>query len=306
MAAADNEHRLDRAALGMPAAAAAIRRAAASPGHLVLDGVFAQDEDLELLGEMRRFFALPASDPRKAAVDVTGRRSTHGWMPLYGEPAYQAGTLARVESFDCGRPTVDEPRAWPDLPGFREAVTACWERLSDTGFALLGDVARSLALPRGRLADVCRSQASSTMRLLHYPGGDGGRVRGETGISAHTDFECLTLLYQTAPGLELRDPSGRWTDAVASGRQVYVLFGDMLERFTNGRIRATAHRVRLTEQPRLSFVLFFAVDDGVTVSALPELLAAGESPRFRPVTQREHSERCLERAMRNRDALQRA
>ena len=92
---------------------------------------------------------------------------------------------------------------------------------------------------------------------------------------------------------------------MAAGRR-YVLFGDMLERFTNGRIPATAHRVRLTGHARLSIVLFFAVDDDVSVTALPELLAPGESPRYPPVTQREHSARCLERAARNRDALQRA
>jgi len=290
----------------VPALADAVLAAAAGPGYLVLEDVFERsDTDLRLLGHMQDFFALPDADPNKQSILVTGRKSTHGYMPLYGEPAYEAGTRARVESFDCGLPGRDEPGVWPALPGFRAAVTDGWRSLSDAGFSVLRAVSGALGLPADCLGGFCGTQATSTMRLLHYPGGVGTpESPGETGISAHTDFECITLLYQTAPGLELRDREGRWQRAPAGGRQVVVLFGDMLERFTNGRIHATPHRVALTREPRFSIVLFFAVDDGIRVGPLPELLEDGEIPRYARVTQRAHSTRKLTEATRNRDAQQ--
>jgi isopenicillin N synthase-like dioxygenase len=33
------------------------------------------------------------------------------------------------------------------------------------------------------------------------------------GIGSHTDYECLTLLYSTAPGLEVLNSAGTWVDA---------------------------------------------------------------------------------------------
>lgn len=296
--------RLGDPAGASPALADAVRAAAAGPGYLVLEDVFERcDTDLRLLEHMRGFFALPDADQRKQSILVTGRDSTHGFMPLYGEPAYEAGTRARVESFDCGSPWRDEARVWPAIPGFRETVADGWRAMSDAGFGVLHAVSRALGLPAGCLGGFCGTQATSTMRLLHYPGGETTPGSpGETGISAHTDFECITLLYQTAPGLELRDREGRWQQAPAGARQVVVLFGDMLERFTNGRMHATPHRVGLTREPRFSIVLFFAVDDGIRVGPLPELLEDGEIPRYARVTQRTHSARRLEEAARNRDA----
>jgi isopenicillin N synthase-like dioxygenase len=283
-----------------------IRDAASERGYLLLDNAFADsDADLRLLEVMRHFFALPADDPRKQAIDVSKRDIKYGWMPLFGEPAYQAGTRARVESFDCGRPRrgTDDPgyhSVWPAISGFEEAVREVWHELTDCGFAVLDALAAATGLPAGFLRERCADQDSSTMRLLHYPGQPHADA-GEVGISAHTDFECITLLYQTAGGLELCDPQGAWHDAAASGRQLTVLFGDMLENWTNGELRATGHRVRITPQQRFSFVLFFAVNDGVIVSPHPVFTGSGRPSRYAPLAQRAHSQQQLAAAERNRD-----
>ena len=141
------------------------------------------------------------------------------------------------------------------------------------------------------------------MRLLHYPGQSLPPAADEVGISAHTDFECMTLLYQTAPGLELCDRNGYWHDAPGGERRVVALFGDMLETWTNGVVRATPHRVRITRHPRYSAVLFFAVDDAVRVTPLPGFVPAGQASPYAPREQRTHSADRLQRAERNRDEL---
>jgi isopenicillin N synthase-like dioxygenase len=280
-------------------------------GYFCVDGILGRsDTHARLLAAMREFFALPDSDLRKRAIDVTGQPDTRGWMPLYGEPAYEPGTLARVESFDCGRPHREGDGAarpgnrWPDVPGFRGIVEEAWNELTVAGMAILEAIGHGLGPDPGFLVNRCSSQDLSTMRLLHYPGqrpGSAANDPANVGISAHTDFECITLISQTAPGLELRDPDGNWHDAPVGTDSIVVLAGDMLERWTNGAIRATGHRVRSATEQRFSVVLFFAVDDGVTISPAGLYMVAGDAPRYAPITQAEHSRARLGAAEMNRD-----
>lgn len=280
-------------------------------GFFCVDGALSRSgTHSRLLAAMREFFGLPDSDPRKQAIDVTGQPDTRGWMPLYGEPAYEPGTLARVESFDCGRPRRDgdDParpgNRWPDLQGFQGIVESAWAELTDVGMAILEAIGRGLGPEPRFLVEHCSSQDLSTMRLLHYPGPKPGSAANDpatVGISAHTDFECITLISQTAPGLELRDTDGSWHDAPVGPDSIIVLAGDMLERWTNGAIRATGHRVRSATEQRFSVVLFFAVDDGLEVAPADHYMRAGESPRYAPVTQARHSRARLKAAETNRD-----
>lgn len=295
-----------------PILRAALDRAMHTTGFLYLSEVFAGVEaSATLEAQMRSFFALADDDPGKRAVCVSGKTCKHGWMPLYGEPAYQPGTLAHVESFDYGRParSGDEPalgNRWPEQPGFRDAARSAWSILTSTGLALLEAIAVSARLERRYLADRCRDQDRSTMRLLRYPGGYSPLNERDVGIAAHTDFECITLLYQSAPGLELLDAGGHWRDAPAGSELVVVLFGDMLERFTNGTVRATGHRVRRSPHERYSVVLFFAVNDDVVVEPLPGFVGPGHPARYAPVTQPEHSAREIARSEAYRDQEPRA
>lgn len=294
---------------GIPAA---LERAARETGFLYLEHVFGDGTPAhDLDRHMRAFFALPDSDHRKQAICVAGKPVKYGWMPLFGEPAYQPGTVAHVESFDCGRPRRpgDDPSrlsVWPHLPGFRDAVRASWSCLTAAGNALLEAIATQAGIRREFLAERCSSQDLSTMRLLHYPARPSRLSTRDVGIAAHTDFECITLLYQTAPGLELKDVSGRWRDAPANPGQVVVLFGDMLERFSNGHYLATGHRVRTSPTDRYSVVLFFAVDDGVVVEPHPAFCGPQHSPRYDSVTQREHSAREIARSEHYRDEAARS
>lgn len=282
---------------------AALRAAIEGPGYAIVENLFAASGgEPAVLASMRSFFSLPDDDAAKQRINVQHRPDTRGWMPLGGEPAYEAGTRARVESFDVGRPG-DAANAWPDIPAFRERTEALWSDFSCAGLALMEAIAATCSLPRDAFRAHCNTQELSTMRLLHYPGQDVPPGDGDVGISAHTDFECMTLLFQTAPGLELQDREGRWCEAPAGGGRAILLFGDMLETWTNGRVRATPHRVRMTSYPRFSTVLFFAVNAGVTVAPLPAFAGAGDPSRYPALDQRSHSAERLRRAEANRDAL---
>ena len=292
----------------------AIRSACREPGFFRIHGTCIAQPLLEsLLSQMRRFFSLADDDPVKRAVHNRLTPGGNGWGPIGEEPAYQPGTTAHVESFDCG-PRISaygrhedpahygvHPSVWPELPGFHATVREYWDCAGRLGTALCEAFAEALGLERDFLATRCSERARRTLRLLHYPGRPGGTAPpGLVGIAAHTDFECFTLMYQTAPGLELTDVRGRWFRVPGEPDRFTVIVGDMLERWTNGTLRATGHRVALTPWPRHSVILFFAADPDQVIAPLPQFCSPDNPPRYDATTQVAHIERELSRAYRNR------
>jgi isopenicillin N synthase-like dioxygenase len=282
-----------------------IREACLTAGFFYVDHAF---EDKSIVGDtllqMDNFFGLDDDDVRKKEVSVSATNK-HGWTPMFGEPAYQPGTIAHLESFDCGRPFQSDGNSpkniWPDLANFRGDVRQCWNALTRIGDVVLESLALAAGVAPRTFGDRCDSYELSTMRLLHYPANNAPVAEKNVGIAAHTDFECMTLILQTAPGLELRDATGSWYDAPPDENRVVVLLGDMLERWTNGQFQATGHRVRNTNDSRYSIVLFFAVNDDELVSALPEFVSDDNPARHKPVGQRQHLNHEVKRAERYRD-----
>ncbi|MCG8378996.1 MAG: hypothetical protein MI865_05935, partial [Proteobacteria bacterium] len=265
---------------------ASVRDACAAPGFFFLERVFADPSIyINVQQQMRRFFSLPDDDPVKQAVRAEGSDSL-GWTPLHQEPAYQPGTVAHMEAFDCG--VDDTANTWPELADFRRDVIRYREALTSTADAVFELLAEAAGIERGFFVDRCRTQSLNTLRLIHYPEDDLPDSATDVGISAHTDFECITFISQTAPGLELTDVAGNWYDAPSDDRQIVVLLGDMLERWTNGHYKATGHRVRNTPQRRYSTVIFFAVDEDVVIEPLPRFVGRTKPPQFGPTTQAAH------------------
>lgn len=114
-----------------------------------------------------------------------------------------------------------------------------------------------------------------------------GRIHWRAG--AHTDWDCITLLYQRPhqAGLEccsnprtLRTEGGaRWTpvDPIEGG--IAVNIGDMLARWSNSRLYSNLHRVRMpTEEEcgtsRYSIAFFAQADKAALI----------ESPGHEPIT----------------------
>lgn len=268
-----------------------------------------------LLARMGAFFDLPDDHPVKRAVHRDRNAGANGWTPTLEEPAYEAGTIAWVESFDCvlARERIARlpeaarkgvrPSIWPQIPGFREIVRSHWDALIAAANRIFPLISALLQQETSFLAHRASSQALNTMRLLNYPRYPGVVNEVSKGISAHTDFECITLIHQTAPGLEVQTPAGEWIQAPVRPGQWTVLIGDMVERWSNGAFRATPHRVPTTSWPRRSVVMFMAADPGVEVRPLQAFVDAHNPARFEPVTQDDLIRAAMARAEANRRAM---
>ena len=248
----------------------------------------------ETIDAMQRFF----SSPGAVKEAVRTRRGDEGWMPSLSEPAYQPGTVANVESFDITRGLIagDIPGFWPEVDGFESAARACWHTLLSIADPLLAVIGHAAGLGPNFLPERCSSRELNTFRLLRYPAESRPVDDHEVGIAAHTDFECITLLYQSAPGLELRNVDREWLDVIDTRGRLIVLLDDMLEVWTNGALQATGHRVRRSPIERFSIVSFIAANDDVRVAPLPQFVSAERPAGYPEVGQNEHIEREISRA----------
>ena len=88
--------------------------------------------------------------------------------------------------------------------------------------------------------------------------------------AAHTDSNFMTLLAPDgASGLQARSRDGGWTDVPPHEHSLAVNFGQVLERWCGGRIKATEHRVIVTGQERYSIPFFYEARADAEISPLP-------------------------------------
>ena len=263
----------------------------------------------EVFVQARRFHDLP--DDHKATALDRAQGAKRGWIPLGTEPAYEAGTIARCESFDLAMELPGESstqfgglgaNVWPDdLPGFQETIYTWYLDARTASRQLFVAFAEMYGLEPDTFTRMESERASSMMRLLRYPPHDGNTADHVVGISAHSDYEGFTLMSQTAPGLELLTVADEWVKPPVLQDRFIVIVGDMLERLTNGRLRATRHRVTDTEWERFSLILFNAFDADAVIAPLARFCTPDNPARYEPTTQVDHINGQVSAAVANLD-----
>jgi isopenicillin N synthase-like dioxygenase len=258
---------------------------------------------------MRAFFALPLADKEALAIGNSpchrgyvgfGRETLEG--ALGGdEDAIGTGLAGDLkETLDTGaehaldHPEVlagtplHGPNQLPDLPGFREAWTAYRVAAAEAVLRVQRGLAMALGLVPEFFEDeeTCPGETMLHLRLVHYPPMDRlTPAAGQLGCGVHTDYGTVTVLADDGVGgLQVRQRNGAWTDVVIPDEQLVVNLGDLMAIWTNDRWVSNPHRV--VNPPgvdRYSAVLFVTPPFHLRIETLPTCLAAGESPRHRPL-----------------------
>ena len=239
-----------------------------------------------LVARAKAYFALPTATKMQSYIGLSQNHS--GYVPV-GEEQFAQGSVDLKEAFDVnldyllptGHNPLLGPNLWPEMAGFQDDVQAYYRHVTGIGSALFRSFALALGLAETHF-DALTSHAPSQLRLIHYPHDDTACDR--PGIGAHTDYECFTLLFATAAGLQIVNKQGEWIDVPLIDGTMIMNIGDMIEILSNGRYVATRHRVKKVVEERYSFALFHACNyDHVIVPVVQN-----EVPLYAPLKCGEH------------------
>lgn len=276
--------RIDASALidpkhpGHAAARDAARFGASDVGFLTVHNTpIATETIAEVIAQYRAFFHLPAA--HKAAYDMARTGSNRGWGAAGSEQVDPDANPDYKQVFDCGLELAEDdpvsalrlpayaPNLWPDTPPDFAPVLQAYYR-GATAFAL--ELLCAVADAAQADGDYFRDKFTRPMALLRgnfYPERPYWATDKDFGIATHTDYGCLTLLATDgSPGLEVRKRGGGWIPVTAPVGEFVINFGEMLEIWTGGRIKATPHRVLGPTQERVSVPLFFNPNHDAIVS----------------------------------------
>mmetsp|Transcript_116373 Transcript_116373/g.336126 ORF Transcript_116373/g.336126 Transcript_116373/m.336126 type:complete len:404 (+) Transcript_116373:133-1344(+) len=230
------------------------------------------------------------------------------WKDLMNEACYNRGYFQKRQcieqrhlrfswSEDLKR-TIEHDKAFvPDdrcMFGMSDGVLRA-KRVDWDDLAWVVEEYRALKLPtvalfENELRPLCTQEADSSglgakilsgrekwsgSALRHCFYWDGG------SCTDHTDYGILTIQNSTHSGLEANF-NGEWVSIEPPPGCLVILAGDMMERLTNGHIKACLHRVRIDKasEPRKagttrrqSHIMFLQPDTDTVIAPLPQFLS---------------------------------
>ena len=219
----------------------------------------------------RRFHALPESHKRAIELNTFHR----GYVP-FAASTDRTSTLGEAkkpnlsESFLMLRELPEDhpdvrdgiylagPNQWPTEPAaFQDVITEYNSAMAT--FAV--QIIRAIDLALNAEGQIVRwfDEPTTWLRLLHYPPQDPTAPEDEFGSAPHTDFGAITLLAQDdVGGLSVSTPEGSWADVTPLPGAFVMNVGDVLHRWSGGRLISTPHRVtNRSGKERYSIPFFF-------------------------------------------------
>jgi len=287
---------------GDEAAAAAMWEAATTVGFFqVVNHGVPQSEIDAAFKSSADFFELPQEAKESASPFAPEANSGYEFMK---QVRPSTGTADQKESLQITARQGAMDGRWPQEPPELEGVA---HRLLDSVLTLGRRILTLLeqrACPKLESGTLSRAhtlwgpQGQCTLRMLHYfpmepetlktlTADDQGGKQWRAG--PHTDWCCVTLLFQRpgGDGLECApNPKvgGPWLKVPPQEGAIAVNIGDMLSRWSDGRLLSNLHRVRLPTpaecsppKSRYSIAVFLQADkDAEIKSEKHPTITAGE------------------------------
>ena len=216
----------------------------------------------EVLAQAKDFFAQPSAT--KLQIDITQTRHHRGYGAIATEQLDPSKPSDLKETFDMGlHLPADHPEVLAEKPlrgPNRHPSIPGWEALMEQHYLDMQALAQTLLRAMTLALDIDSnffdsrfSEPVSVLRMIHYPPRHTASSEEQQGAGAHTDYGCITLLYQDAAGglqvrdaaggLQVRNVKGEWIDAPPIEGTFVVNLGDMMARWSNDRYLSTPHRV---------------------------------------------------------------
>jgi isopenicillin N synthase-like dioxygenase len=216
----------------------------------------------------REFFSLNEAQKQEIAVDQTQR----GWMrkgltqlegsvsPDVKEVFFWGREVAADDPDVVGKLPLVAPNQWPDasLPHFKQHILEYYQEVMSLGLRLLEYIALGLDQNPNTIHRKYRKPLGRGQLVYYPPISDDELANNAYSAAPHTDFGVLTILLQDSlGGLQAKHQNGQWIDLPPIDGSLVCNVGDLLERWTGGRLPSTIHRVlNSSGKERLSIPIF--------------------------------------------------
>ncbi|MEO7766798.1 MAG: 2-oxoglutarate and iron-dependent oxygenase domain-containing protein [Ferruginibacter sp.] len=197
---------------------------------------------------VQEFFSLPLEQKRKYEIpELSGQR---GYTSFGKEHAKGSEAPDLKEFFQYGQTPRDnyKEEEYPpnvlvkEVTGFDKTFADAYRAFEQSGTTLLRAIALYLDLEENYFDEYVHN-GNSILRAIHYPpitNEPKSAIRAEQ----HEDINLITLLVgASADGLQILNKQNEWVGVTSLPEQIVVNVGDMLQRFTNNKLKSTTHRV---------------------------------------------------------------
>ena len=211
--------------------------------HGVSDSLIA-----DLYTYSQAFFSLPSV--QKKSYEIAELAGQRGYTSFGKEHAKGSEAPDLKEFFQYGqtpRENFIEEQYPPnvivnDVAAFNDTFQAAYRAFEKSGTALLQAIALYLGLEE-HYFDQFIFNGNSILRAIHYPP-ITNEPKSSIRAEQHEDINLITLLVgASADGLQILTKQNEWVGVTSLPEQIVVNVGDMLQRFTNNKLRSTTHRV---------------------------------------------------------------
>ena len=273
-----------------------LTKAMETVGFVYLENVpgYTKEVEEDLHKAASWFYSLPLDEklrlsPKKWNKDAAG--VYRGYVPInvvegHLREQYEMGEMLPEDDPDrkSGNPTY-EATPWPSEDGaiipFRQFMASYYNVMIQAAMEFLQLTAIGLGMDEHVFDEKFLPKSVSSLRIMHYPAYEQADEPTFT-CEEHIDTVFVTLLATFSyPGLEILRDDGTWMSVAPRLGSLVVNIGDLLSRVTNGRFKATYHRVRDIGKDRFSVPFFFEPrfdgkfvfpDDGSTITYGPWML----------------------------------
>ena len=285
-------------------AAGALRSACRETGyfHLRNHGI-ATETIASVIEEARLFLMRPLSE--KAGFQSSAASQFLGYRRLGAERSLSHAGAEACEQYRIGNvlaagkaPGVDDNlfnRPFPKGMKFLSTMTEIGDRLMR--YAAIG-------LGESGIFDSFFDAPMHRLGLNLYEAGAGARIGNAVSyaMSPHVDNAVFTIVAQDEPGLEMLSPEGEWVQVPAFPGALFVFAGDYFQRWTNGRVRASLHRVGDIRRNRISIQYKHRPSHAVVVKPLAAFVSEDSPARYEPFDTGHQYERLLAALLADRRA----
>lgn len=240
---------------------------------------------------VRNFFLLPNEIKLKYEIpDLAGQR---GYTSFGREHAKGSLSPDLKEFFQFGQPlnklSTSNLDLVPnievnDILDFNSLFLDIFRRFEKLGSLLLRAIALHLGLNEFYFDDYIY-QGNSILRAIHYPPITKEPL-SSLRAEQHEDINLITLLVgASADGLEILNKNYEWLPVTAGPGEIVVNVGDMLQRFTNDKLKSTTHRVvnppkALWNNSRYSVPFFLHPISEMSLASLASCISSSNPKKY--------------------------